>query len=428
MLNAVNENILTPFKNIQLNIMKGLYMSSVITADSRASCSSCGATSFTHEIFDTKLKLSISKCECGGYPDKIRIRRSLPIGTEGEAERVDIRYNKMGERITDIEEAKHIARSIDYDIKSGKFDPNEYRSRSVLKAYIFKNYIQDTYLSAQRKRLAKGELNQGGFRRKESSVKVLVKFFGDTDIRKLNRALIMDFYDQFEGSNRSRDLVIEELNFILNYAFDREVISKKPTTPKTKKAEVRDVENFLTDLEQEKILSKITDPLYRAMIECLIIYAMRPCEIRALTWGDLDFGGRVISISRHYSDGSTLTEGRKSNNKIHYLPMTEKFLDLIRSMPHSINKNELLFKGKHGGPVGANVLGRHWGNACKQAKIKHIELYEGTKHSRLSFLKRQGYSDDQLILLSGHTNVETLKRYAQITRLNKLERVKEMIQ
>lgn len=429
MLSNTNGHILTAFENIRENISKGFYMSSIIAADENAKCKECGDTSsFSNEIFDKKLKLAIATCKCGGHPSSIRLRRSLPIGEEGKATRVDIRYTRDGVRLDDIEEAKHVARSIDYDIKSGRFDPNDYKPKKIKSQFLFGNYVKEKYEPAQKKRFEKGELAKGGWRKKTSLCKHLVKFFGEIDIRKISRGHIMEFRDSFEGSARSCDLVTQELSVIINFAYDRDVIQKKPAIPKMKKANIRDVEKFLTDLQQEKILNSIRNPKYKAMIECLIIYAMRPSEIRALQWRDLDFKNEIISINRHFSDGSHLHDGRKSNGSVHYLPMTDRFIEMMRELPRSIKNDDFIFKGQKGGAVNERALRDAWNDACKIAKVEPIELYEGTKHSRLSFLKRQGHSDDELLLLSGHTSVETLRRYAQITKLNKLENVKGMIQ
>lgn len=411
-------------------------MSSIIAADENGKCRECKGTSFQNEIFDKKLKLAIATCPCGGHPDTIRLRRSLPIGEDGKACRVDIRFNKSGERLVDIDEAKHVARSIDYDIKSGRFDPNDYKPKKVTSALVFKNYFEQKYLPAQKLRFNSGELSKGGLRKKESLCKHLVEYFGEMDIRKISRSDVMEFRDSFKSGMRTRDLATQELSVIFNYAYDREVIQRKPNLPKMKKASIRNVEKFLTDIEQEKILQAIKNPKYKAMIECLIIFAMRPSEIRALQWRDLDFKNEVISIRRSFSDGSHLQTGRKSNDVTHYLPMIERFKEVIRQLPRSIKSEDFIFKGQQGGAVNERALRTAWNDAIKKVneglraseKIEEVELYEGTKHSRLSFLKRQGHSDDQLMLLSGHTNVETLKRYAQITKLNKLDIVKGMIQ
>lgn len=404
-------------------------MSSVITADARGRCAQCAGTDFKITVIDPKIKLSIATCaSCGSFPDKIRIRRSLPIGLDGKANRVDIRYNRIGEKIADIEEAKHIARSIDYDIKSGRFDPNDYRPRGVLNDFLFENFVEKNYLVIQEKKLAKGVLSPAGFKNKKSSIAHLKKALGEIDIRRITSGTIFGYYEGFTGGDRARDLSIQELQIILKYAYNLELITKLPQFPKIKKAKIRDVEKFLTDQEQEQIINAIEVPLYRLMVEVLVIYAMRPCEVRALQWRDLDFFNGVITIQRHFSDGVHLRNGRKSNESIHYLPMTERFMEIIDQLPRSIKSDDFIFKGREGGAVADRVLARHWAKAIKKLDISYVELYEGTKHSRLSFLKRQGFSDDQLLMLSGHTNVETLKRYAQVTKLNKVLLVKEMIQ
>lgn len=409
-------------------------MSSIISADEGAKCALCGGAVFKKEVFDVKLKLSVYRCPCSGYPDILRIRRSLPVGEDGKSRRVEIRDNKNGERITDIYEAMHVARSIDYDIKGGNFDPRDYQSKAKTQDLIFKNFIKNRYWPVQILRLKRGEISNGGIKAKRSSLRHLEEYFNDYDLRKIKGPAINEYYELFESGPRARDLSIIELKVVISHAQKIGMITDIPFYPKLKKTKIRDVENFLTDKEQEEILAKIETPLYRLMIETLIMYAMRPCEVRALQWRDLDFKNDIITISRHFSDGVHLMDGRKSNESKHYLPMIQKFRDIVAQLPRSINAEDFIFKGKEGGAVADRVMARHWAKAIKEVnknrkdKIEYVQLYEGTKHSRLSFLKRQGYSDSQLILVSGHTDEKTVRRYAQITKLNQLEIVRGMIE
>lgn len=403
-------------------------MSSIISADEGAKCDTCGGTAFKKEVFDLRLKLSVYRCECAGYPNRLRIRRSLPVGEAGKAERVEIRENKAGQRITDIYEAMHVARAIDYDIKSGKFDPLDYQSKAKTKDLVFKNFIDNRYYPVQLKRILRKEISEGGLKAKRTALMHLKKYFGNFDIRNIDSPAVEEFYQMFDSGIRARDLAIIELKVIIKYAKKIGKHTKDIEFPKIKKVKFRDVEKFLTDAEQDLILSFIEVPLYRLMIETLIIYAMRPCELRALQWQDIDFKDDIITINRHFSDGVHLMEGRKSNESKHFLPMIQKFKDIVNQLPRSINKTDFIFKGKNGGAVADRVLARHWVKACEKAKIKNVQMYEGTKHSRLSYLKRLGYTDAQLILLTGHTNEDTVRRYAQMAKLNKLAAIRGMIE
>lgn len=422
-------NIFSPSFAIQKNVSKGLYMSSVISPDPRSKCASCGGTKFTSSVYDERFKLSIAKCSaCGGMPDRLRIRRSLPIGLDGKAQRVEIRFNRIGERIKSVDEAMHIARSLDYDLRDGRFDPNDYRPKSMGVSFLFKNLISSKYLPYYQNKLAKGEISPGGLDTKKVMINHLKGYFDDFDIRKIKAADIKEFYMTFKGGDRSKDLSIQELRVFFNFCHEIELIKQIPTMPKTSQSKSKDVAIFLTEKEQEKVINSITDPFYKMMIETLAIYAMRPSELRALQWRDVNFHEGTLSIQRHFSK-NILTPGRKSNEKILILPITERFAEIISSLPRSINGEDFIFQSKMGeGAVGEARLRKYWSAACKKAKInKKVTLYEGTKHSRLSHLKSLGHSDDQLILLTGHTKVETLQRYAQETSENKLKKVNKMI-
>jgi integrase len=193
-----------------------------------------------------------------------------------------------------------------------------------------------------------------------------------------------------------------------------------------KKATVRDGENFLSYEEQRLVVGAIENPHYKKMIEVMAIYALRPCEIRALQWQDLDFRSGIIKIQRHFSRNK-LVDMRKSNGKPHYLPMTERFIEIMQTVTRSFHPEEFVFKGKEGAALGEKVLSNAWKNAINKTGMRSIDLYEGIRHSRVSALLEKGYSEDQVMLLSGHETKDAFKRYGQIKAQSKLNLIREMM-
>ncbi|MFM6994567.1 MAG: tyrosine-type recombinase/integrase [Sediminibacterium sp.] len=421
-----------------VSLERGYYMNSVIAADARAKCAQCGQQDWKTKEISKKRKgksftLSINYCQhCGGEPDQIRIRRYLPTGINGEAKRIEIRFDE-GERIRDIDHAKDIAAQIDNEIIEGRFDANKYRPKSELDEFKFFNFVEKRYLPTQLKKLARGELSPASLRNKKTSIKHLNSYFAEIDIRYITSGKIIEFYENFESPNckegqtgeRTRVLITQELKVILNYALMIEAIPKLPTFPKAKKAGFRDVERFLSEEDQALVISNVENPIYKIMIEILAFYALRPSDVRALKWCDLDFKAGVIIVRRHLS-ANTVLDGRKSSKKFHLLPMNKKFLEIIAPLPIPINQDEYIFHN-NGKPLGDKVLSRAWKKACIKSKIQEVDLYSGTKHSRLSSLKRQGFSDAELMALTGHESEAQLSRYAQVNANSKLKLVKDMV-
>lgn len=403
-------------------IKRGYFMAGTIKSDQRGGCA-CGGKFKQVQEFG----YSVPKCNnCGEYPKKLVISRYLPSITGGRGERIDIRWNHLNERLTTVWDAVAVLKLIDKEVQEGSFDPKKYQSRSAANQLKFKNFYNNKYLPKEENRFKRGDISMSMIKKKKSYGNHL-SFFNEVDIRNISSGMIFEFHESWTEKLRTRDLVTQELRTILSYAYDIEAIKKMPKFPKMKPAQKRKVENFLSIEEQQKIINEIDNPIYKAMVKVLSIYAMRPCEVRALKWKDINFREGYICISRHFTDGTTLKEGRKSNDQSHYLPIVKDFYEAMMEIPKSIVKDDFVFKGKNGGAVGDRVLARAWHNAREKAGVHYVQLYEGTKHSRLSQLKSSGVSEEKLIELSGHTNIKTLQRYAQSTLEQKMESVRSMI-
>lgn len=407
-------------------------MSSVIAPMPNTQCRECGEGVFVSKMYDSKFKLSIHVCaRCGGYPKQIKLRKSLPLGENGSSIRTDILRNRLGERLESVEEAMHMARVIEYDLRDNRFDPNDYRTKAMGEANQFENIVRRRYIPACIKKFG-----NGGFETKMVMINHLIKFFGEIGISKIKTQHVKEFQYNYKCGDRSKDLAIEELGVILNYFKETGPLTSVIDLPKTKKSKERNIKDFLTKKEQKIVISKIDDVYYRNMIEILAEYALRPGDIRALKWEDINFHNQTFTIKEHFAKAK-LKSGRKSTEDALTLPMTPMFLEIIKALPHSIDGSDFVFKSKNSngtfdqGAVGEARLRIHWNKANEKAfkknKIKKVSLYVGTKSTSLTAMINDGNSAEDLILLTGHASVKTLKRYAKITEENKLKKVKNIM-
>ena len=147
------------------------------------------------------------------------------------------------------------------------------------------------------------------------------------------------------------------------------------------------------------------------MMEILLIYPVRPSELRAIQWSDIDVKAKRVYFRRHFS-GDHLLQGRKSisegeKSELNY-PLVKIFSDYLSSIPSPLNKDEFIFNHGVHGFVLEDRLSDAWRAAAKKAKVKGHKLYE-LRHARLTELAQLSNGNIiKMMNVSGHTNSKTL--------------------
>lgn len=66
-----------------------------------------------------------------------------------------------------------------------------------------------------------------------------------------------------------------------------------------------------------------------------------------------------------------------------------------------------------GGRYSSAIMLRLWNKACEEVGIK-IKMYDGLKHSGCcQYINERGLSESQLMLITGHVKLETVRKYAK---------------
>jgi integrase len=240
-----------------------------------------------------------------------------------------------------------------------------------------------------------------------SSVNLIVKYFGNKDIRKIRHNDLVKFYKWIPRKSKGKYNVMSALKTMLRHAWRSEDIPKVPPFPKLsyKLPEI----TYLTFEEQERQLEAIPErdrPIFQFMME----YGCRPGEARALKW-DCIKADEVI-IKRAFSENElrdTTKTGRTRRYKI--TPYFETVLkDVSASKVKSMDG--FVFIRDDGNPYTGKNLNKIWKAAGNITGIK-IKMYNGLRHSLGSQLFDMGYGlslvQDQL----GHVDPKMTRRYAK---------------
>jgi integrase len=163
---------------------------------------------------------------------------------------------------------------------------------------------------------------------------------------------------------------------VLEYAVAMGLIDANPparirNTRATGRREMRPFETW----EQVEAIAAEMDPRYAAIPVVLVGTGLRPEELWALERRDLDLEERVLRIERVYTQG-VLKEPTKSSRQRRRVPLRDRVVDALRSLPPRLD-TPLLFPAPRAGYIdGEKFRHREWKPAFKAADVEYRRVYD----------------------------------------------------
>lgn len=265
----------------------------------------------------------------------------------------------------------------------------------------FKNYAE-AWLSRQK------HYAPGYFHDVNRHIESAIDYFKTTDIREIRAGAIEDFIGQLpiHLSAKSKKNYSITLHKLFSDACRREDIQRIPPFPVISIPEP--VTRWLTVEDQDRVFEKIPRGDLPIFI-FLRTYACRPGEARALQWDCVDFEKGIITLRRTFS-GAFMREATKTK-AIRLLPIVEPVASILRGIRGIAG---FVFRNSLGNPYGPH-MNRIWTRACEAAGVKHLCLYNSTRHSWASQKASAGESLEIIGRVLGHSRADMSRRYAKIS-------------
>ena len=191
---------------------------------------------------------------------------------------------------------------------------------------------------------------------------------------------------------------------------------------------------FFTYDEFQKFISVIDELNWKTFFEVLYYLGLRQGEATALTWNDINFNKKEVSINKTLTTklkGQLYTVSSPktlSSNRV--LPIPNKLLKSFQELKEKAKTkkyfNETWFVFGDELPFRETTIQKRKNTYCKLAEVKQIRIHD-FRHSCASFLINSGAS---IVLVSkylGHSKVSTtLDTYTHLYK-NELLEVSKMI-
>ena len=246
----------------------------------------------------------------------------------------------------------------------------------------------------------------------------ILPIFSKSDIDAIKRADIKDFVDTLlqELSPKRVRMILNVLIAILNIAVDYEHITINPALniklPKHQPS--REMQPFTKD--EVSILLKNADGWFKNLIAVSFYTGMRPGEVIALTWNDIDLDNMIIDVNKRIAHG--ITDTPKTKSSIRKVPIFQTLKPYLENQFEICKQEMSLFvffnpntKNKF---YDSKKLMKHWYNLLDRCNFKHRVFYN-TRHTFVTnMIRNSGVSILDISQIVGHKTIEeTISTYAK---------------
>lgn len=295
---------------------------------------------------------------------------------------------------------------------------------------------------------------------KESSARTCGDFFrlyilpalGKYRIDKISKSMLQNLVNKLHKQMQSYRQVYNYAKTVMVYAYNQEYIKdnvtdrvqvpkkvlKKDTTPVGGATPVRKEGNFYTRTELQEFLSHLEDykgNQWYIFFRLLAFSGMRKGEAMALTWKDINFKEKTLSIDKTLARGKNndmIIQTPKTKKSERTISLDEKTIEVLKSWKHeqaeyligfgfnALDPKQLVFcKLKSNTPHHLSRPMAILNEVCFKNQLKGITVH-GFRHTHASLLFEAGVPMKDVKERLGHSNISTtMDIYTHVTSESK---------
>ncbi|HBG5350101.1 TPA: site-specific integrase [Clostridioides difficile] len=250
--------------------------------------------------------------------------------------------------------------------------------------------------------------------------KYIIKYLGKMRVQDIDTIHIQNYINTLSDTLSSRTLKIH-LNIMklaFESAFDLRIIDKNPT----KGIDLVKSKKFKNEIYDEEQIIRLLEACKNTALELHINLGvglgMRISEILGLSWENIDFERKVISIEKITAkvNGEVILKDTKTESSIRKISAPDEIMNLI--LKHKLeqerellnvsieNKYNLLFINKKGFPIDESVISHRFRRFLEYEQLPHIRFHD-LRHSHVTLLMNSHIPIKVISERVGHSNVNT---------------------
>jgi len=268
----------------------------------------------------------------------------------------------------------------------------------------------------------KSNVSQSTWRDYKSSIEVYaIPHFGRMELNTIRRRDVEELLDKLTDltAKRKNNVMVPVKN-LFNDARRREDIRDNPCEFIRRFKEEKALIDPFSFPEMKAFLTAV-DPHYVAYFTTAFLSGMRPNEMLALKWHNVDFVMKSIAIREGRVQG---IEGPpKTLSSYRDIDMLDPLYNVLQQ--HRLDSPEdavHVFRNRHGNPLEVcNLRNKVWYPAIQKAKLRRRTMYQ-TRHTFASLMLSYGEDPTWIARMLGHTTLQMIfQHYGKFIR-NRMRR------
>lgn len=186
------------------------------------------------------------------------------------------------------------------------------------------------------------------------------------------------------------------LHSVIEHVRKKLALHENPVTD-VKRPKVRDSRDIRLHVGEEEVFLTVLETCRNTWIKPTVILAlesaMRRGELLSMTWQNVDLKDRVI----HLED--------TKNGESRDVPLSSRATETLKALPRSMDGRVL--------PISPEALKNAFERARKRANLEHFNFHD-LRHEAVSRLFERGWNVMEVAAVSGHKDLQSLKRYTNL--------------
>ena len=260
--------------------------------------------------------------------------------------------------------------------------------------------------------------------------KYIIPILGNIKLEDLRPIHIQNYIDDLVDvlSPQTIKIHINILNLALKRAYRLKLIRENVV----EYIEIPKVKKFKNKIYNQENMIKLLNLCKDTELQLPIVLAsglgLRISEILGLTWDNIDFEEKLITIDKITirSNGKVITKSPKTDTSIRTISAPSEIINMLREHKRKcielklrgfIKKdNNFIFFDKKGSPLAQDVLSKKFSRFLEKNNLEHIRFHD-LRHSHVTLLINSKVPIKVISERVGHSNINTtLNIYSHVLK------------